>query len=759
MDAVNCCKELELPYSSVPVSAADLRCLGDWGIATPDLIAPSAPRLFARDIRLRYGPGDAGRDAYNEISALCGSSFFEDGDEAGMLAEFAAHNARPDPLNRSVVNLLQWARGEGWPIPQSLADAIDAEAGAEAERDKAERAELQPIAERDYDLITERLIRAYPDGAPREVVDAAFAEWHHRNDRFYSPDRWGKASVEKATFPIPLPLMAGQQTIAALGAGILQEFLAATVPAEPRVNPILIPLDLLGHPLFEAANDCVARLQCEAQSERVKFRVDRALQVLAVLYALHADTATRLVERMKVYGAPITDAAVNAAVTRFEAKVRRALRVGEGWQRNIKGEPEATNTDNAVVFMSIVGAQLRWNAWTVQADIAGVDIGQWRPLDEAIFGQLIVRAHDSDHRYRPPETLFRRALDAIARENVFDPALEKLAEYERAWDRVSRLDTWMQRACNVPYDSYHAAVGRSIIGGMVRRIRRPGVKHDTVPILIGAQGTGKSTLARLLAMEDAWFTDSVDFGATPQNLIPQLHGKSVIELSELDSMSKRDVAHIKRFLTTQADNLTEKWAKLSSDHPRRSIFIGTTNESNPLMDLTGNRRFLPVRIPSAIDLEWLRENVAQLIGEAAAAEAAGADFAIPRELWTQAAAHQESARAVSAVEELLREWLDRPRISAGYYITSGDLTQALTWARQNGQARAGAILHSLGYRNIRPIVPDLGRRVRVWINGDTDDLTACTRLLPRDIGGRIELHAMVSAAAPVTPSLPALRQQ
>ena len=79
------------------------------------------------------------------------------------------------------------------------------------------------------------------------------------------------------------------------------------------------------------------------------------------------------------------------------------------------------------------------------------------------------------------------------------------------------------------------------------RAREPGCKHDEVMLLSSAaQGMGKSTLCRILALEDEWFTDSVVFDGSPQNVIPQLHGKWCIELSELGNMGRRDAEHVVR---------------------------------------------------------------------------------------------------------------------------------------------------------------------------------------------------------------------
>jgi predicted P-loop ATPase len=325
-------------------------------------------------------------------------------------------------------------------------------------------------------------------------------------------------------------------------------------------------------------------------------------------------------------------------------------------------------------------------------------------------------------------------LEDLARQTSYNPVADYIDAAEGAWDGIPRLATWLTRSCSVPSDLYHQAVGRNIIGGIVKRARRPGAKHDEVAIFIGAQGCGKSNLTKVLAIEPEWHTDSVAFEGRPQDIVPQLFGKLVVELSELDGVHRRDVGYIKRFLSTQSDNFTAKYEAFSSDHARRCIFIGTCNIESPLVDETGNRRFYPVRVPHGvqIDIDWLRENIRQLIGEAAHLESAGETFAIPREVWGVAAGIQERARSVSAVEELLLAWFDRPN-GQGCYVLSIDVVAALTMARQNANAKVGRVMERLGYVHRRPYIN--GTQQRAWIKSTDGEIANCVRLVPTQAPG------------------------
>ena len=86
---------------------------------------------------------------------------------------------------------------------------------------------------------------------------------------------------------------------------------------------------------------------------------------------------------------------------------------------------------------------------------------------------------------------------------------------------------------------------------MVRRVRRPGCQHDHMLVLIGEQGIGKSTGLRTL-IGDQWFADSMpDLHSKDAKL--QLHGKVLIEWSELSALHKSRIETVKNFVTSPID--------------------------------------------------------------------------------------------------------------------------------------------------------------------------------------------------------------
>ena len=99
--------------------------------------------------------------------------------------------------------------------------------------------------------------------------------------------------------------------------------------------------------------------------------------------------------------------------------------------------------------------------------------------------------------------LVRRVVDVIARRNSYHPVRDYL-ESLPAWDGAHRIGTWLIDYCGVESSDsnpniYAMAVGEKFLIAAVKRILEPGAKCDSVLVLEGQQGIGKSTVPRILA--------------------------------------------------------------------------------------------------------------------------------------------------------------------------------------------------------------------------------------------------------------------
>lgn len=170
--------------------------------------------------------------------------------------------------------------------------------------------------------------------------------------------------------------------------------------------------------------------------------------------------------------------------------------------------------------------------------------------------------------------------------NSFHPIKDFLESLE--WDGKKRIDTLLIDYFGARDCEYVRAVTRKTLLAAVTRIYRPGCKFDTMLTIMGAQGCGKSTFVRKLAVN--WYTDSIKDIKT-KDALEGLQGIWIVEFSELTAMKKSDAETIKSFLSGTTDRFRKAYGRRTENYPRQCIFVATTNESAFLRDKTGNRRY------------------------------------------------------------------------------------------------------------------------------------------------------------------------
>ena len=209
------------------------------------------------------------------------------------------------------------------------------------------------------------------------------------------------------------------------------------------------------------------------------------------------------------------------------------------------------------------------------------------------------------------------------------------------WDGAERLDTWLIRCAHAQDSPYVRAVSSKVLIGAVARVRQPGCKLDTLPVLVGPQGCRKSSLVRLLAGDD-WFADS-DFSLATKDRYMHMSGAWLIELQELNVLKGRHADGMKAFLSSGTDRFRPPFGRNMKRVPRQSIVVGTTNSRGFLKDPTGSRRFWPVEV-DAIDLDLVAAERSQLWAEAVHRYEAGEPW------WLDHIAEADRARLAKAYE-------------------------------------------------------------------------------------------------------------
>ncbi len=374
------------------------------------------------------------------------------------------------------------------------------------------------------------------------------------------------------------------------------------------------------------------------------------------------------------------------------------------------GSKDGNNVEGVAIYIDnhkLLRARLGYNAFTQAVELDGNEmadhhVAQFRRIMHA-------------DRFKAKKGDVADEMLAAARTNSRDP----LADYLRgvAWDGTERLDGWLRHYVGAPDNGYIRHVGRKTLIGAVARALNPGCKMDTMMVLEGEQGTGKSTAIRYL-FGDRFFIDHLpDFHS--KDSFMQLQGAWAVEVGELAAMSKADVADVKLFLSRLVDKFRPPFGKMTISVPRRTVFIGSVNPEDGggyLRDPTGARRFWPVPTNNIRLSDILRDRD-QLWAEAVAAFAAGEEWYLTDpEVIAAAVVEQDARREVDPWETVVREYVTQ--FSVHETTIDRMLTDALKIPvdRQDARARrrVGACFRAMKWKSSPQRLGPGGKTAKVF---------------------------------------------
>ncbi len=261
-----------------------------------------------------------------------------------------------------------------------------------------------------------------------------------------------------------------------------------------------------------------------------------------------------------------------------------------GLETNRYGLPKTTIDnffriiDNDLYFMT-----LKYNALK-EAPEHEVDgkTEEWTDTDDSKARNYIEKKYKIHHVQKCKD-----AFNIVFKKREYHPILKLLDGIK--WDFTERIDRFLIDIGKCEDTPYIREVSRLIFAGGINRVYNKGCKFDEVPVLIGEQGCGKSTLVKWLAIQDEFFTEITEVDG--QKSMEVLQGAWICEIGELLALTKsREAEAVKSFISRQNDRYRQPYGERVLDHKRQCIFIGTTNKEQFLNDPTGSRRFYPVKV-------------------------------------------------------------------------------------------------------------------------------------------------------------------
>lgn len=289
-------------------------------------------------------------------------------------------------------------------------------------------------------------------------------------------------------------------------------------------------------------------------------------------------------------------------------------------------------------------------------------------------------------------------VSVIANRNLFNPVQTWIKS--KPWDGTDRLPdvygTLVVRE-DFPVKLKEILIYRWLLSAVAAALMSTGFRTRGVLVLQGRQLLGKTSWI-LALIPESLLRDSVIL--TGHHLDPSNKDSMttaikhwIVELGELDSSFRKDVARLKGFLTSDRDKVRRPYARTNSEYQRRTVFAASVNEETFLVDPTGNSRFwtLPV-----VEIDYRHDiDMQQVFAQLAVELERGAQWWLTPEEDAELEVQNDAHRAVSSLEEMILPALNF-KIPAEQlrYMSATEVLQAIGFERPtNPQCReCGGVL-------------------------------------------------------------------
>jgi GTPase SAR1 family protein len=216
----------------------------------------------------------------------------------------------------------------------------------------------------------------------------------------------------------------------------------------------------------------------------------------------------------------------------------------------------------------------------------------FQPLDQAARNTMAINALKAGVDSWDKD--LSRYIDSnlIPRYNPMDDYLHHLPRWDGKHDYVGNLARRVKTGNPHWEEDFHKWM-LSMVAQWLGKDRQYG--NAIVPLLIGPQGSGKTTFCRRLLPEylQMYFNDRLSM-KSENDIFIAMSSYALINIDEFDAMSKSQQPILKYLLSKHDVKFRPPYGKVMEERQRFASFIATTNNIRPLVDPTGSRRFICV---------------------------------------------------------------------------------------------------------------------------------------------------------------------
>lgn len=287
---------------------------------------------------------------------------------------------------------------------------------------------------------------------------------------------------------------------------------------------------------------------------------------------------------------------------------------------------------------------------------------------------------------------------ALARDNSVNFVRDWIRS--KSWDRKDRLPEFFELltvAESFPVELKDVLMRKWLLSAVAAACTDRGFQARGVLVLQGRQSLGKTSFFRSLLpahLSDCFLPGHHLDPSSKDSLVTAI-SHWIVELGELDSTFKKDIARLKGALTADVDKVRRPYDRADSEYPRQTVFGASVNEAAFLVDPTGNTRFwtipvVAIRFRHDIDLQQLYAQLAESFD-------AGEEWHLTRDEETLLEEHNKAHQATTAVVDLLMTSVKSGPVEDAVPLTAREVLARCGIANPtNPQCReAGAFLREL----------------------------------------------------------------
>jgi predicted P-loop ATPase len=268
------------------------------------------------------------------------------------------------------------------------------------------------------------------------------------------------------------------------------------------------------------------------------------------------------------------------------------------------GQPQSAQTESVLIVEQFLHETylFRRNVLNgkVEFKMRSDEAADYRPLTQEALNSIIICALreglDKECNPKSDITMYINSEEVT----TFNPIQDFLKSLPQ-WDGKNHVAELFSRLPGISTEQ-HAFLTvwlRSAVAHWMQLDAMHG--NEVVPVLIGAQGCGKTTfLRRLLPPElRQYYLDHLNLSNKFDKEMA-LTNNLLVNLDELEAIRPSQHAALKQTLSKNKVNGRPIFGKAQDDRPRYASFVSTTNNPHPLTDATGSRRYICLNIPKGM---------------------------------------------------------------------------------------------------------------------------------------------------------------